>query len=323
MLQQTTVAAVIPYFERFIERYPTVQHLAAAEEQEVLHLWQGLGYYRRARHLHAAAKQLAVHESLPKDSETWRKLPGVGRYILGAVLSQAFDARWPIIEANSLRVLCRLYGEKRDPKSSAVQAWIWKAAEELLPRKRVGDFNQAMMELGALVCTPTRPSCRQCPLRSQCQAYRDGTQERIPTKAMRAKLKLVDEVAVVIRHQDKFLVTQRPADASRWANMWEFPQSELKAGETHEQAARRWTNAAIGLRVAIGNEIATIRYGVTRFRMTLVALEARAAGERFQLRSYAAGVWIKPAKFAEYPMSTAQRQLAKEVARTARQLRLF
>src|SRR5262245_2491734 len=143
MLQQTTVAAVIPYFERFVATFPTVTELAAADEQDVLKLWAGLGYYRRARHLHRAARDLvAAHGgALPDDPDVWRDLPGVGRYILGAVLSQAFDLRLPIVEANTIRVLCRLYGQTGDPASAEVRAWMWERAEELLPQKQVGDFN--------------------------------------------------------------------------------------------------------------------------------------------------------------------------------------
>src|SRR5437764_13384078 len=154
MLQQTTVAAVVPYFERFLAAFPTVAALAAADEQQVLKLWEGLGYYRRARHLHAAARLLADRAALPDDPEVWADLPGVGRYILGAVLSQAFDRKLPIVEANSLRVLARLFGYRGDPREGVGKKWVWAAAEAVLPAKRAGDFNQALMELGALICTP-------------------------------------------------------------------------------------------------------------------------------------------------------------------------
>src|SRR5262245_64033449 len=166
MLQQTTVAAVVPYFDRFLAAFPTVQALAAADEQQVLKLWEGLGYYRRARHLHAAAKRLVAEQggALPDDPAVWAELPGVGRYILGAVLSQAFDRKLPVVEANSLRVLARLFGYRGDPREGDGKTWVWSAAEIMLPTRRAGDFNQALMELGALVCTPTAPACGACPL---------------------------------------------------------------------------------------------------------------------------------------------------------------
>src|SRR5437763_3122971 len=184
MLQQTTVAAVVPYFERFLAAFPTLADLAAADEQAVLRLWEGLGYYRRARHLHRAARQLVREYGgrLPDDAEVWRGLPGVGRYILGAVLSQAFGRRLPIVEANSLRVLCRLFGQRGDPRGGPVQKWLWAKAAELLPAKRAGDFNQALMELGALVCTPAAPKCDVCPLAKECVARREGAQAEIPAR---------------------------------------------------------------------------------------------------------------------------------------------
>src|SRR5207248_6993729 len=165
MLQQTTVAAVVPYFERFLTAFPTLRDLAAADEQQVLKLWEGLGYYRRARHLHAAAKRLVAEHGgeLPDDPAVWAGLPGVGRYILGAVLSQAFARKLPVVEANSLRVLARLFGYRGDPREGDGKAWVWSAAEAVLPEERPGDFNQALMELGALVCTPTAPDCPACP----------------------------------------------------------------------------------------------------------------------------------------------------------------
>src|SRR5262249_26065537 len=166
MLQQTTVAAVGPYFERFLAAFPSLADLAAADEQDVLRLWEGLGYYRRPRHLHAAPRRLVSEHggTLPDDPAVWRDLPGVGRYILGAVLSQAFDRRLPIVEANSLRVLCRLFGYAGDPRSGEGQRWLWETAETVLPAERVGDFNQALMGLGALGCTPAAPPCGRCPL---------------------------------------------------------------------------------------------------------------------------------------------------------------
>src|SRR5947199_6577395 len=149
MLQQTTVAAVVPYFDRFVAALPTLAALAAADEQQVLKLWEGLGYYRRARHLHAAARRLVADHAgaLPDDPAVWAALPGVGRYILGAVLSQAFDRRLPIVEANSLRVLARLFGHRGDPREGKGKVWVWSAAEAAVPGKRAGDFKQALMEL--------------------------------------------------------------------------------------------------------------------------------------------------------------------------------
>src|SRR5262245_7752921 len=166
MLHQTLVATVVPYFERFLARFPTLADLAAADEQDVLRLWEGLGYYRRARHLLQAARLLHDRHGgiCPADPEAWEGLPGLGEYTRNAILSQAFDLRLPILEANSARVLSRLVGQEDDPRKGPARKALWQVAEALLPRDQVGDFNQALMELGALVCTPERPACAECPL---------------------------------------------------------------------------------------------------------------------------------------------------------------
>ncbi|HEX4589177.1 MAG TPA: A/G-specific adenine glycosylase [Gemmataceae bacterium] len=325
MLQQTTVAAVGPYFERFIDRFPTLTALAEADEQKVLRLWEGLGFYRRARHLHQAARNLATQFGgrLPDDPAVWAKLPGVGRYILGAVLSQAFDRRLPIIEANSRRVLCRLFGYTGDPRSAEGQKWLWETGERILPTKRVGDFNQAVMELGALVCTPTAPACERCPAAADCVARAKGLQESIPQKATRLAVTEVREVAVAIRRGPRVLLAQRPPDAVRWAGMWEFPHGELGAGEDFQGAAERIAGPLTSLDVSIGPELLTVRHTVTRFRITLVCLEAEHRAGRFGSEFYSRGRWLRPAELADYPVSTPQRRLARAVAAATRQRRLF
>jgi A/G-specific adenine glycosylase len=325
MLQQTTVAAVVPYFERFLAAFPTVSALAAADEQDVLRLWEGLGYYRRARHLHRAARHLIAGHggALPDDPAVWRDLPGVGRYILGAVLSQAFDRRLPVVEANTVRVLCRLFCQAGDPRSGAVQKWLWERAEGLLPARRVGDFNQALMELGALVCTPANPKCGACPAAADCIARATGRQHEIPRKAPPPAVTEVREVAIVVRRGPKVLLAQRPADAGRWQNMWEFPRGEVGPGESFDAAAARLLAPLTGVEAELGPELATVRHGVTRFRITLVALEAAYGGGRFKSPFYARGAWLKPAELADYPVAAPQRQLARAVAATTRQRRLF
>jgi A/G-specific adenine glycosylase len=310
MLQQTTVAAVGPRFEQFLERFPDVRSLAAAEEQDVLKVWEGLGYYGRARNLHRAARKLVEEHGgvLPDDPKVWAELPGVGRYILGAVLSQAFDRRLPIVEANTKRVLCRLFAQAGDVTSSPVQAWLWETAEAILPKKRVGDFNQALMELGALVCTPQGPDCPKCPLKAECLARREGIQERIPRKPDRPATVAVREVCVVARHGGRVLLARRPV-GGRWANMWEFPRAVVEKGESHDAAARKLI-ASLGLNAEPGRELMTLRYGVTRFRMTMVCLEANARTKAFRSAYYEEGRWLRPAELAEFPVSSAQRKLA-------------
>jgi A/G-specific adenine glycosylase len=325
MLQQTTVAAVVPYFERFLRAFPTLGDLAAAAEQDVLRLWEGLGYYRRARDLHRAARRLAAAgaATVPDDPEAVRDLPGMGRYTLGAVLSQAYDRRLPILEANSLRVLCRLFGRRDDPRRGPAQRWLWQVAEDLLPAKRVGDFNQALMELGALVCTPTAPRCGDCPLAADCVAHRLGLQAEIPAKAPPPAITEVRESAVVIRRAGEVFLAQRPESASRWANLWEFPHGPLDEGESHESAAVRLARALAGLDVALGPEVLTLRHGVTRYRITMACYEAESPAGEFRSDFYSSGRWVAPARLVDYPVSAPQRRLAKALVAPQRQRTLF
>ena len=316
MLQQTTVAAVVPFFARFLAAFPTIEALAAADEQHVLKLWEGLGYYRRARHLHASAKQLVVEFAgvLPNDPEAWAALPGVGRYILGAVLSQAFDRKLPIVEANSLRVLARFFGYRGDPREGEGKKWVWDAAEAMLPSKRVGDFNQAMMELGATVCTITSPRCAECPLSSHCVAKREQSQNKIPPPKKPKEVIRVREVAVVIRERGTILLCRRPATAGRWQNMWEVPHAEMLPGDDVLEAARRIGSELTGLKLAIGEELLTIEHTVTRYSIAMTCLEASRIRGKFRSDFYAEATWLTPEQLGEYPVSSPQRKLMTAIS---------
>ncbi len=325
MLQQTQVSAVVGYFERFLARFPTLADLARADEQDVLRLWEGLGYYRRARDLHRSAGLiLARHQGrFPADPEALAGLPGLGEYTRNAVLSQAFDLRLPILEANSQRVLSRLLGYEDDPRQGPARRRLWQAAGDLLPRRDVGEFNQALMELGALVCTPTAPACQRCPLAPRCSARLQGRQEQVPARAPRPGPTLVRESAVVIRRGGRVLLAQRPATASRWASLWEFPHGPLAGEESHEQAAARLAGELAGVEVALGPELITVEHGITRYRITLVCFESDHAAGEFRSAFYARGEWAEPAALADYPVSAPQRKLARALTGPGRQGRLF
>src|SRR5262249_3918478 len=190
-------------------------------------------------------------------------LPGLGAYTRNAILSQAFDRRLPILEANTQRVLSRLFGRSDDPSRGPARRWLWRAAEALLPAQSAGEFNQALMELGALVCTPREPRCAACPLAERCVARRLGKQGEMPARTPPPAVTLVREAAVVVRRQGHVLLVQRPA-TGRWANMWEFPHGELREGETAAQAAARLVRELAGVEAEVGEELATIKHGVTR-----------------------------------------------------------
>jgi A/G-specific adenine glycosylase len=317
MLQQTQVATVIPYFTRFLEAFPDIAALAAANEQHVLRHWEGLGYYRRARALHQAARQLCFEHGgrIPNDPAALGLLPGLGRYTVNAVLSQAFERRLPILEANSRRVLCRLLGVRGDPRAATTERKLWGAAEALLPRRRVGAFNQALMELGALVCTPDSPACDRCPLTACCIAQRRGWQAKIPRKAPAPRVEEVHEVAVALWKNRKMLLVQCP-DGGRWAGMWELPRCAVPRSQTPAAVATALL-ARLGLRAKLGPELAAIRHGVTRFRITLICLHASFRGGAFRPGVYPTGRWVAPAQLSEFPLSRPQRQIALALTRQA------
>jgi A/G-specific adenine glycosylase len=311
MLQQTQVATVVPYFERFVHAFPSLQHLASADEHDVLRLWEGLGYYRRARGLHAAARQILEEHGgqFPSDAAALAKLPGMGRYTVGAVLSQAFDCRLPILEANSLRVLCRVFARRDHPQRGPAQRWLWQTADLLLPRRHVGEYNQALMELGALVCTP-RPRCEACPLATLCEARRQGLQNDIPLRSKPARTEQVREVAVVVHRGDRVLLVQRPS-TGRWPLLWEFPHGPMLDFQTSKGAAKRHLLELTGIQADMGAELTTVRHGVTRFAITMICLKGRYRRGSFGSNFYLQGKWLSPQNLAEYPVSAPQRQLAR------------
>jgi A/G-specific adenine glycosylase len=241
----------------------------------------------------------------------------MGRYTVGAVLSIAFDSRLPILEANSQRVLSRLFGRKDDPTRGPARKWLWQAAEALLPRKRVGDFNQALMEVGSQICTPTSPRCTECPLVRRCEAKRLGIQEQIPPRARPAEITEVREVAVVIRNGERVLLVQRPA-TGRWAGLWEFPHGPICDGETPGVSARRIARELTGVTVTAGEPLETIRHAVTRYRITLLCLEATLRRGTYQSGFYVSGRWLEPGEIHEHPVSAPQRRIAAILSNRSR-----
>lgn len=307
MLQQTQVTTVIPFFKKFLARFPTIADLAQAHEQEVLKYWEGLGYYRRARHLHQAA-QLIVREHagiFPRQAVNASQLPGLGRYTLGAVLSQAFDQRLPIVDANVARIFCRLFAWTKELEARETQEWLWSTAETLLPKKEVGDFNQALMELGQTICTTGQPSCLLCPLRDLCHGHARGLAAALPNRRAKTRHTLVKEQAIILRKGKQVLIGQRQSHATRWANMWEFPTS------SESPDAVTQCQELTGYRCGDLKTLGSIQYGITRFKVTLEVIEAHYEGGRQHQQAYQKLVWVKPAQLVDYPLSVPQRKVAK------------
>jgi len=317
MLQQTQVATVIPYFNRFLAQFPTIQALATAREDDVLRHWEGLGYYRRARQMHRAAQAIVTEHdgSFPRDLESVRQLPGIGRYTAGAVLSIACDAREPILEANTIRLLARLLAYRGDPRKADGQRLLWQTAEQLLPKRGAGRLNQALMELGSLICTPREPACDACPVVELCPTYSAGLTAVIPLPAVKPRVEAVREAAVVIRRSGRVLLMRR-GEGERWAGLWDFPRFPLDAA-SDPALSRELTDkvaAAAGLSIEPGEHIATLKHGVTRFRITLECYwaEYRRVLHRGQPRGEQ--LWVAPAALGDYPLSITGRRLARLIA---------
>ena len=311
MLQQTTVAAVIPYFERFLARFPTLAALARAKEEDVLRLWEGLGYYSRARNLHKAARVIVREHGgrFPDEVAMLVELPGIGRYTAGAITSFAFDRPAPIVEANTLRLYCRLLGYRDDPRSAAGQRLLWDFAQEILPRARPGLFNQALMELGATLCTPEDANCQCCPVRTCCTAFANGWQKEIPIPATRAAITEVNEVAVAVHRDGRYLLRKRPA-GERWAGLWDFVRFEPPNGPTSAIQIGRALRERTRVKVAGAEHIAQIRHSVTRFRITLDCYTVEwaggePAGDNDSFR------WVAPRQLAKLPLSVTGRKFAR------------
>ena len=329
MLQQTTVTAVRPYFERFVTRFPDVRTLASASEQDVLRSWEGLGYYSRARNIHKAANRIAGQDGVfPDTVEELVRLPGIGRYTAGAIVSFAFDLPAPIVEANTLRLYSRLLGYRGDPRSSQGQRLLWEFAETILPRKSPGEFNQALMDLGATVCTPTAPACQRCPVKRCCAALAEDAQDVIPATQSRPAVTELSEAALAIHRRGKYLLLQRGA-TERWAGLWDFPRVELADSALTEVSKRQggalssqrlWASleAAVaeqyGMDVEISQVLTTFRHTVTRYRITLFCFRGKFRRQRDE-SVLPASQWVSPRDFDRYPLSAPARKLARHLGK--------
>lgn len=291
MLQQTQTPCVVRYFERFLAAFPTLEALARAEPSEVLRLWEGLGYYRRAVQLHQAAQKI-IREwggQFPPSLEKLLQLPGIGRYTAGAILSIAFDQRQPILEANTRRVWARLLAYSAPTDSTHAERVFWYMAELVLPRRQVGRFNQALMELGSRVCLARQPACSHCPVRRFCLAFHQGLQDRFPSKQSRPRIEFCQEAALIVRGKEQVLLRRIP-EGQRWAGLWEFPRfalpSELAQQLTKPQqeppaAIHHWLRRAMqqmGILVGPIQWLKTLSYAVTRYRVQMECFEAEYRG---------------------------------------------
>ncbi len=274
MLQQTTVRAVLPYYQRWFELFPDLESLARAPLRDVLRAWQGLGYYQRSRNLRKAAREVIREHGgcLPDDPAALRRLPGFGPYTTAAVLSLAFGRPLPVIDANVRRVLMRVL-KTEGPASSAMDKGFLAVLEKIIPLSAPGDFNQAMMELGALVCRSANPQCLVCPVRGFCRAAAAGRQETIP-RPRRIGTTAVEAVVAVIQRDGRILIRRRP-ESGLLAGLWEFPGGKREPGESLVEALRRELREEVGAEIAEVRFLTTVRHAYTRFQVTLHAFTCR------------------------------------------------
>lgn len=315
MLQQTQVGTVVPYYERFLTRFPTVEALADASLEEVLKVWEGLGYYARARRLHAAAQQLVTANDarLPDTFEGLLNLPGVGRYTAGAVASIAFGRDVVAVDGNARRVLCRVFGVQEDVTRSATKRTLETLAMDLLPRGRAGAFNEALIELGATVCTSHTPSCDRCPWRDLCWAYAKEMQEMLPVRRARSPIPHYDVAAAVTSRPDgRILVAQRKT-TDMLGGLWEFPGGKCEEGESLPECLVREMGEELGVRVEVREQLVVVKHAYTHFRITLHAFRCRLESGEPRCLDCAAFRWVLPSDLDALPMSVADRKIARVV----------
>jgi A/G-specific adenine glycosylase len=311
MLQQTTVPAVIPYYERWLKVYPDVRSLARAPLRMVLREWQGLGYYRRAGNLHRAAKTIVREHGgkVPDDERELRGLPGFGPYTTAAVLSLAYGRPLPVIDANVRRVLMRVLG-LRGTAEARIDKTLRAFLERVFSKDSPGDFNQAMMELGALVCRSRNPQCLACPVREFCRAAREGTQEIIP-RPRTLRLEKIEAVVAVIEKEGRILIQKRPA-GGLLGGLWEFPGGKVEQGESLTGALRREVREELGAGIEGVRRLTTVRHAYTRFQVTLHAFTCKIRDPHFKAGPRRR--WVTLSSIRKYPLPSGSVQIVDFLA---------
>jgi len=310
MLQQTRVPTVIPYHEQFLKRFPTIGRLARARLDTVLKLWEGLGYYGRARNLHRTAQEIVSRfdGQMPQSKDELLTLPGIGRYTAGAIASIAFGEREPLVDGNVERVLCRVFRIRGNPKDAAIGKAIWSLAEELLPDEQVGHFNQALMELGSEVCTPRSPLCTDCPIERLCEARRHGDQDSLPTRGRKKPLPLHIVAVGVIYRGGRMLIDKRKPEGLL-GGLWEFPGGKVRPGESLEAALQREVREELDIEIEVGTEIAVVDHAYTHFRVRIHALQCRYVSGEPRCIACTDIKWVRPSDLGRYAFPAANKRI--------------
>ncbi len=306
MLQQTQVKTVISYFERWMKSFPSLQKLAKAQESTVLKHWEGLGYYSRARNLKKTAQLILKNYSgkIPDSMDEILKLPGVGRYTAGAILSIAFGQKVPVLDGNVKRVLSRIFLLKENGGDRKSENILWETMHNLLPETRAGDFNQAFMELGATVCLPKNPLCLLCPLKQNCKAQKTGEQNLYPPRKQKTPSIKIEVSAAVILRRNKIYIQKRKL-GGLMGGLWEFPGGKFEPGESAEQCLTREIKEEMGVALHIDEKLMTVKHSYTRFRVTLHVFLCRIQSGRVSPTQCEEWDWVKIEELDSYPFPAA------------------
>jgi A/G-specific adenine glycosylase len=309
MLQQTQVATVIPYYQRFLKSFPTVHHLAKSDLSKVLKIWEGLGYYSRARNLHRASKIILNHfkGKIPDHLIDLLSLPGIGKYTAGAILSIAYNKEAPILDGNVKRVLSRLLAISSNLLGSKTEGLLWEISESLIPKGRSSFFNQAIMDLGALICTPKDPLCHRCPLHRYCKAKALGNPERYPSRVVKKRIPHIEAISGVILRNQKVLLHQRPPKGLL-GGLWEFPNWRSEESGRLRLRLRDHIKKEMGMNVAVKESIGTFKQTFTHFKLALYVFNCEAIGGRGK------GKWVAVRNLHLLPMSKVHRRIANSIS---------
>jgi A/G-specific adenine glycosylase len=316
MLQQTQVATVVGYYQRFLQRFPEISTLAEASESEVLKLWEGLGYYRRARQLHAAAKQVVLEHGgeFPRTYAEVLNLPGVGRYTAGAIMSIAYDEPLPILEGNTIRVFARLLGMTECARAKTSEQRLWAFSESLLPRgKGARDLNQGLMELGSELCRVRQPACLLCPVSRWCRAFAEGIQDQLPVLSPRMEYVARHDALVIVRRGTKLLL-RKCAEGENWSGLWDFPRVTLALAAAQPvspevcRQVEQQVQRDLQLDLTVESATKRLKHAVTKYRITLDCFRGKLAGRLPQGRGEWA--WVAEDELAKLALNATGRKVA-------------
>jgi A/G-specific adenine glycosylase len=311
MLQQTQVTTVIPYYKNFLKSFPTLHHLAKTNLSKVLKVWEGLGYYSRARNLHRASQIVLTrfHGRVPDTLKDLLGLPGIGRSTAGAILSFAFHKEAPILDGNAKRVLSRLFAVSGSPGERKTEGLLWKISESLIPKGFSNPFNQALMDLGSMLCTPKDPQCPRCPLHRFCKGRASGEPERFPSKSIKKKIPHIEAISAVIEENGKVLLKQRPPKGLL-GGLWEFPNwgMEDKGRLRLRLRLRNYIKKEMGLNVKVNESIGTFHQTYSHFKLTLHVFHCQ------HLDGKGKGKWVPIRNLHLLPMSKIHRRIAQTIS---------